>query len=389
MDNINQRSAKSRAKLLFGAAAVLISIAAVVAVAADKKNDGKPAKSDDKPALTVTTIKPQSGTFAAVFGASGNIVAWQDAIIGAEVSGLRVRELFANVGDVVHKGQVLASFAPDTVEAEAAQSRASVAEVEAALAEAAANAERAKSLEASGALSAQQIQQYVTAAKTAEARVAAARATAKVTQLRLSQTQLLAPDGGTISARLATVGGVVQAGQELFRMVRQNRLEWRAEVTAAELGNVKPGQKVRVVTPAGAVVAGTVRVIAPTVDAQTRNVQVYVDLAPDKAAKAGMFAHGEFQLADVAGISVPQQAVVQRDGFAYVFSVGPDSRVKQAKVETGRRMAERIEIRDGITSQIDIVATGAGFLKDGDLVRVVTAKTTSTPPPTTPPAARK
>ena len=229
----------------------------------------------------------------------------------------------------------------------------------------------------------------MTAAKTAEARVAAARATAKVTQLRLSQTQLLAPDGGTISARLATVGGVVQAGQELFRMVRQNRLEWRAEVTAAELGNVKPGQKVRVVTPAGAVVAGTVRVIAPTVDAQTRNVQVYVDLAPDKAAKAGMFAHGEFQLADVAGISVPQQAVVQRDGFAYVFSVGPDSRVKQAKVETGRRMAERIEIRDGITSQIDIVATGAGFLKDGDLVHVVAAKTTSTPPPTMPPAARK
>lgn len=389
MNDIIQLSAKSRTLLLLGVAAFLISVAAVVAIAADEKSGGKPAKSDDKPALTVTTIKPQSGTFAAVFGASGNIVAWQDAIIGAEVSGLRVRELFANVGDVVHKGQVLASFAPDTVEAEAAQSRASVAEVEAALAEAAANAERAKSLEASGALSAQQIQQYVTAAKTAEARVAAARATAKVTQLRLSQTQLLAPDGGTISARLATVGGVVQAGQELFRMVRQNRLEWRAEVTAAELGNVKPGQKVRVVTPAGAVVAGTVRVIAPTVDAQTRNVQVYVDLAPDKAAKAGMFAHGEFQLADVAGISVPQQAVVQRDGFAYVFSVGPDSRVKQAKVETGRRMAERIEIRDGITSQIDIVATGAGFLKDGDLVRVVTAKTTSTPPPTMPPAARK
>ena len=389
MNDIIQLSAKSRTLLLLGAAAFLIYVAAVVAIAADEKSGGKPAKSDDKPALTVTTIKPQSGTFAAVFGASGNIVAWQDAIIGAEVSGLRVRELFANVGDVVHKGQVLASFAPDTVEAEAAQSRASVAEVEAALAEAAANAERAKSLEASGALSAQQIQQYVTAAKTAEARVAAARATAKVTQLRLSQTQLLAPDGGTISARLATVGGVVQAGQELFRMVRQNRLEWRAEVTAAELGNVKPGQKVRVVTPAGAVVAGTVRVIAPTVDAQTRNVQVYVDLAPDKAAKAGMFAHGEFQLADVAGISVPQQAVVQRDGFAYVFSVGPDSRVKQAKVETGRRMAERIEIRDGITSQIDIVATGAGFLKDGDLVRVVTAKTTSTPPPTMPPAARK
>jgi len=154
-------------------------------------------------------------------------------------------------------------------------------------------------------------------------------------------------------------------------MVRKNRLEWRAEVTSSELGNISPGQKVRVVTPAGEVVAGTVRMIAPTVDPVTRNVQVYVDLAPNRAAKAGMFARGDFQLADANGITVPQQALVVRDGLSYVFTVGQDSRVKQVKVETGRRVTDRIEVRQGLSLQTAIVATGAGFLKDGDLVRVV------------------
>lgn len=332
-----------------------------------------------KPALTVNIVKPITSMIAASFGASGNIAAWQDAIIGAESNGLRLTDVRVNVGDAVRKGQVLATFAAETVDAELAQTRASVAEAEAALAEAQANADRAKTLESSGALSVQQINQYATAAKTAEARLAAARANARVSAIRVSHTRVLAPDDGTISARMATVGAVVQGGQELFRMVRKNRLEWRAEVTAAELANVTIGQKVRVITPAGEAVAGTVRMIAPTVDPQTRNVQVFVDLLPSKAAKAGMFARGEFQLAETSGVTVPQQAVVVRDGFSYVFVVGPDNRVKQVKVETGRRVSDRIEIRNGLAADTAVVAGGAGFLKDGDLARVVSAPSTPTP----------
>ena len=59
-------------------------------------------------------------------------------------------------------------------------------------------------------------------------------------QLRLRQTRVLAPDNGVISARSATVGAVLPAGQELFRLIRQGRLEWRAEVAAADLARLKP-----------------------------------------------------------------------------------------------------------------------------------------------------
>ena len=249
-----------------------------------------------RPALSVTTTQPQSAALPLKIAANGNIAAWQEAIIGTEANGLRLAEVRVNVGDVVKRGQVLATFAPDMMQADVAQIRAVVAEAEAALAEAAANAARARELQTSGALSEQQINQFMTAERTAQARLEAQRAQANVQALRLRQTQVLAPDDGVISARSATVGAVLPAGQELFRLIRQGRLEWRAEVAAADLARVKPGMSVSVTPAGGAPIAGKVRMVAPTVDPHTRNGIVFVDLAPSRDARAGMFARGEFDI---------------------------------------------------------------------------------------------
>jgi HlyD family secretion protein len=357
---------------------------AILVNAADEK---KPAASGAAPAtakaaLTVTAVRPQPTDLAIKLSANGNIAAWQETIVGAEVNGLRLTDVRVNVGDIVKRGQVLASFAPETINAELAQQRASVAEAEASLAEANANAARAKTLEASGALSAQQINQYMTAAKTAEARLAAARAVASSAQIRLRNTRVLAPDDGVISARAATVGSIVQAGQEMFRLIRNNRLEWRAELTSTELDKITIGQKVNVVTPAGTSVPGRVRMVAPTVDPQTRQALVYVDLINEKKdlnfpAKAGMYAKGEFALGSSNALTVPSQAVVVRDGFSYVFELKPDNRVSQRKVTVGRRTTDRTEVLNGLAAETSIVASGAGFLNDGDLVAISTEPRTA------------
>ena len=237
--------------------------------AADEKKVAAP-----KAALTVNVTQPQMASLVTRISANGNIAPWQEASVGTEANGLRLAEVRVNVGDVVKKGEVLATFAPDTVQADLAQSKAAVAEAEATLAEAAANAQRARDLQTTGALSAQQIAQYATAERTAQARLEAQRAMAKVQQLRLRQTQVLAPDSGVISARSATVGAVLPAGQELFRLIRKGRLEWRAEVSSAELAALKPGVAVSVTPAGGPAIKGTVRMLAPTVDAQTRNALV-------------------------------------------------------------------------------------------------------------------
>ena len=336
------------------------------------------AKASPKPALTVTTVQPQQGSLAIKLTANGNIAAWQEAIVGSEASGLRLLTVRANVGDVVRAGQVLATFAPESVQADVAQARAGLVEAQANALDASGNAERARTLQTTGALSTQQINQYLTSEQTAKAKVDAARAMLAVQQQRLKHTQVMAPDSGIISARSATVGAVLPSGTELFRMIRQGRLEWRAEVTSTELARIAVGTAATVTAASGAQIKGRVRMVAPTVDPVTRAALVYVDLpaSPGVASsvRAGMFAKGEFELGNSNALTVPQTALIIRDGFSYVYRVGADSRVAQVKVQTGRMAGDRVEITSGLAADARLVASGGGFLNDGDLVRVVEAK---------------
>lgn len=330
-----------------------------------------------RPALTVSVAKPETSELNVTLAANGNVAAWQEAIVGSELSGLRLAEVRVNVGDVVKKGQVLAVFSPETVNADVAQARASLAEAKATAADAAGNAARARTLAQTGALSQQQINQYQTTEQTAKARVEAAEAVLAAQQVRGRNTRVLAPDDGVISARTATVGSVVAAGTELFKLIRQGRLEWRAEVTSAELGRIAVGTPAVVQSASGAQVQGTVRSIAPTVDPQTRNALVYVDIPnvlQNTGIKAGMFASGEFQLGRSNALTVPQAAIVPRDGFNHLLLLQPDNRVSQLKIQTGRRVGERVEILTKLPADAQVVVQGAGFLNDGDLVRVSPAE---------------
>jgi RND family efflux transporter MFP subunit len=356
------------------AATTVAAIAGVTAAIAVHGPPGRPRGEQPaaKPALAVTVTVPRVSTIPVRIRANGNIAAWQEATIGTESAGLRLTEVKVNVGDVVKRGQVVATFEAGTVGAELSHSRAALLESEAALAEAASNAQRARYLQASGALSVQQINQLLTAERTAHARVEAAKATARSQELRLAQTSVRAPDDGVISARIATVGAVLGTGQELFRIIRKGRLEWRAEVAAPELARLKPGQAVFVTPSGGEPIKSTLRIVAPSVDTQTRNGLVYVDLPSGTTARAGMFARGEIDIgADSRAMTLPQAAVLQRDGFDYVFLVGSDSKVVQTKVMLGRRLNDRVEILAGLDASSIVVAAGGGFLSDGDLVHLV------------------
>ena len=364
-------------KPIYIVAAVLAVLAVGTAVIFAKQQSATPEKTVPapaaiaKPALTVATTQPTLSTLPINLSANGNIMAWQDASIGAEANGLRLTDVRVNVGDRIEKGQILATFAAETIQADVAQAQANLAEAEANAQESAANGDRARRLQPTGAMSAQQINQYLTAERAAQARVQAAKATLNAQQLRMKFTRVVAPDSGVISARMATVGAVVSAGNELFRMIRQGRLEWRAEVMSEELGRLKPGTPVSVKAANGATLPGKVRIVAPTVDPQTRAALVYVDLPGDTGATAGMFATGQFDLGASSALTVPQQAVLMRDGFTYVFAVNADRRVAQLKVTTGRRVGDRIEIIGGLKADETIVAGGAGFLNDGDLVKAL------------------
>ncbi|MDP3834772.1 MAG: efflux RND transporter periplasmic adaptor subunit [Hydrogenophaga sp.] len=324
-----------------------------------------------RPSLTVTVVKPVRGQLPIRLQANGNITAWQEASVGAEVNGLRLAAVNVNVGDVVRKGQVLAVFASETTQADSLQSRASLMQAEASFENAKADADRARSIQDSGALSASQVAQYLTQEKVARAQFEAARAAFGATEVRLGNTKVLAPDDGVISARGATVGAVVGAGQELFRLVRQSRMEWRGEVTPSEVGRIRIGQKVQVTAATGLEIAGQVRAIAPSADPQTRNILVFVDLPRHADLKAGTFAKGFFDLGQSDALTVPSQSIVVRDGSNYVFVIDAQNKANQRKVQTGRRVDERVEVLEGLQPDEAVALQGAGFLNEADLVKVV------------------
>ena len=330
-----------------------------------------------KAALTVSVVQATRNAAPVKLAANGGLAAWQEASVGAEANGLRIAELHAAVGDSVQKGQVLLTLDAESVQADVALARAALAEAQATSNDAVANAARARAVDGSGALSAQQVNQYLTQEQVAKARVDSAKAQLDAQLLRLKHTQVLSPDAGVISARSATVGAVVGAGTELFKLIRQGRLEWRGEVTAAEMGRITAGMPVLLTAPGGAQRQGRVRMVAPTVDVATRNGLVYVDvLSPlgngaAAAFKPGMYARGEFSLGSSSALTVPQTAVVVRDGFSYVYRLGADNRVGQTKVQTGRALGDSIEILSGIKPEDKLVASGGSFLSDGDLVKVV------------------
>jgi RND family efflux transporter MFP subunit len=326
-----------------------------------------------RPALAVTAARGVVETWPIRVAANGNIEAWQEAVIGSDTQNLRLAEVRVEVGDKVAAGQVLAVFDDETVKIDVAQAQAALAQARAAVIQARDNGERARALQGSGALSQQLITQYLAAEQSAIAQVAAAQAALAAQQLRLTRARVRAPDEGVISARHATVGAVPGSGSELFRLIRKGRLEWRAELTDTELARVTPQTQARLALGDGRMVTGTVRAVAPTVDARTRTGIAYVDLPWDEALRCGMFVRGEFELGASPALTVPLQAVVMREAFSYVFRLEADGSVRQLKVNTGRRMGERMELLGDWAPEAQIVTAGAGFLNDGDRVRVVDA----------------
>jgi HlyD family secretion protein len=325
-----------------------------------------------RPALTVQVVSPRRESWPGQLAASGPIAAWQEASIGSELAGVRLDEVLVNVGDTVKRGQLLARYSELSMRADLASLDANVAEAQAALDKARLDAASADRLENSGALSRQEIRAVRTQAAVAEARLASARAQRDAHALRLSYARVVAPDDGIISARSATVGAVATPGSELFRLIRRGRLEWRAQVRADALQVVQRGMRASIRLLDGSTLDGTVRQVAPIVEADTLSGTVYVDL-PRSTLAAGMFVSGEFELPARPALALPESALVFRNGHRYVMQLDEANRVREVKVQTGRRRGTDVEILAGVEEGARLALAGGAFLNDGDLVTVAGA----------------
>lgn len=335
------------------------------------KSESETAVETPAASLTVSLAPAQSATIERSLLASGPVSAWEEMQLGVEISGVRVTALKVDVGQQVRKGQVLLELDHRTLDSELRQAQAAANEADAGVALAKTNLARGQMLAKEKLISASAFDELRATLVQAEARQATARAQRDGVQLRRDFASLRAPDDGVIAKRMVQPGQVVMAGAELLRLIRQGRLEWRAELSESELARVAPGAIVRLVASDGSQIEGRVRAVTPGLDAQTRTGTVYADLPDPGTLKVGAFVQGRILTGDSSGITVPTAAVVQRDGYPYVFTVDAKNVAHRLRVRTGANENGRTEILEGLKAGELVVERGAGFLGDGDVVRVV------------------
>lgn len=330
------------------------------------------AQSNEAAVLTVLAARPQERQWPETIPANGWLKPWHEAVVAAEIDGLRITEVLVDVGSSVAKGQALARLADEAVRAELRKQEASLATAKADLAKAEANADRARKMQGSGALSGEKITEYLVAEQTAKANVDSAEASLQSQQLKLAQTTIIAVDDGLIVSRSAQLGAVVSTGTELFRLIRQQRIEWQAEISARHFPRITVGQSATITTPGGQRFEGTVRLVSPTINTDTGRALAYIALPPEAHPPAGLYVTGQIEIGTTAALTVPETALVLRDGIAYVFTIDGDRRVSRVHVETGRRNAGEVEITSGLARSAEVVMSGGAFLSNGALVRLET-----------------
>lgn len=348
-----------------------LALALLLFTAACGGHDRSDAADAPAAALSVTAATAAQTSLPRILSASGAVTAWEEVPVGAETGGLTAVAVLVDEGAWVRQGQPLVRLNDELLQAQLRQQQASVEAARANAEREAGDLARARQLHGQGYLSQASLDLAVSEERSARAQLDAAEAGLAEIRTRLSQTVIRAPVSGQIIRRSVTRGQIVQPGAELFRMVRDGRLELDAQVPEAELPLVRAGMTATIASAEAGQVTGTVRIVTPEVDPQTRLGVARIALASGSGLRPGMFARATIDVGAQPALTIPSAAVVYREGKAGVYVIGDDAVVRFRPVRTGARSGDDLAVLEGLSAGQRVAVRGAGFLADGDRVSVV------------------
>jgi len=354
------------------AGALVAMLAAVLSVAACGGGDQKDEKKAPAARSTVTAHTVTLTSLPRTVTASGSVSAWEEVPVGAETGGLVATGVFVDEGAYVRQGQPLVQMNTALLSAQVRQQQAQVQTAQANLSRDDAALGRAQELKERGFLSQASLDTALANQRSSAANLAAARAALSSSQTQLSQATIRAPVSGQVISRSVTRGQIIAPGTELFRIVRDGRLELDAQVPETELPLIRSGQSAAITSDQGGQTSGTVRIVTAEVDPQTRLGIARVSLAGGSGLRPGMFARAAIDVGAAPALTIPSEAIVFREGKPGVYVIGQNNAVRFQPITTGTRTGGVVEVRGGLSANQRIVVRGAGFLGDGDLVTVGT-----------------
>lgn len=343
-------------------------IAGLTLAACGGGEEAKAEKEESASAQTVSVIAARSQALPRIVIATGTVSAWEEVPVGAETGGLTATGVYADEGRYVRQGALLVKLNDDLLRAQLAQQNAALESAQALLAQEDAALARARELRERGFLSQASLDSAIAEQRTAAAQVAASRAARSETATRLDQTNIRAPVSGLIISRNVTRGQIVQPGTELFRMVRDGRLELDAQVPETDLALVRAGQSATVSSDEVGEAPGTVRIVTPEVDPETRLGIARITISGG-AFRPGMFGRAEIDVGAQDAVTVPTAAILYRENRPGVFVLDAETRARFRPLTILSR-GEQWSSVEGVEAGARIIVQGAGFLGEGDRVRV-------------------
>lgn len=350
------------------------------------------------PAITVSLVAPQVLRDEII--ASGLVSPVEQVNVAPLIEGQQIEALEADVGDMVTAGQVLARLSRSSLDlqksqlnASLASARATIAQAEAQLTQARSSADEAQrsndrtlALQNAGnasqaaadksnaaAISATaQLAVAVQSLEAAKANLALVEAQIDNVDLQLSRTEVTAPFAGEITARNATLGGIASAaGQPMFVLMRDAALELRADISESDLLRVLPGQTAMLVfSSSPEPVAGTLRLIEPTIDAATRLGRIRIAISDKDRVRSGMFVEATILVAERSAIAIPVTALGSYQGQPSVMLIEEGTARRQI-VETGIRAGGWVEVTSGLEAGQYVVTKAGSFVRDGDQINPI------------------
>ena len=350
---------------------------------------GAPEDKKEEP-LRVTVVRAAPADMAQTLRLSGTLSAREDIAVSTPLQGLKIVAVYADAGDTVKRGQVLAQLEDVNAdsqlrqtEAQRARAKAQLRSQQAAAAEAAAALKRYRPLAEADALSRQELDQQKSAAATAAANVEAAKADIAQLQAQLKdsrnqrgKTQIVAPADGVIAKRNAEAGALT-GPDALFHIIKDGTVELAADAGADELPLLQNGAQAQVsVRGRNEAVGGTVRLVPPEIDSSTRLGKVRITLAHSDGLYTGTYGEANIRLPSYrAAAALPETAVsFDSEGKASVLAVDGNGRVSRVAVTAGRKQGGMVEIVSGLENGRAVVRRASAFVNEGDTVKAVEEK---------------
>ncbi|WP_138627922.1 efflux RND transporter periplasmic adaptor subunit [Neisseria sp. oral taxon 014] len=350
---------------------------------------GAPEDKKEEP-LRVTVVRAAPADMAQTLRLSGTLSAREDIAVSTPLQGLKIVAVYADAGDTVKRGQVLAQLEDVNADSQLRQTEAQLARAKAQLrsqqvaaAEAAATLKRYRPLAEADALSRQELDQQKSAAATAAANVEAAKADIAQLQAQLKdsrnqrgKTQIVAPADGVIAKRNAEAGALT-GPDALFHIIKDGTVELAADAGADELPLLQNGARAQVsVRGRNEAVGGTVRLVPPEIDSSTRLGKVRITLAHSDGLYTGTYGEANIRLPSYrAAAALPETAVsFDSEGKASVLAVDGNGRVSRVAVTAGRKQGGMVEIVSGLENGRAVVRRASAFVNEGDNVKAVEEK---------------